>query len=60
MNTYRPVRVDWGRWAVEWFVDGRSQGFAYGTYPSEAEALFIAYMFARMEMMEARRKPDIA
>lgn len=55
MNPYRPVRVGLHCWAVEWFVDGISHGFTLGFYWDEAEALYIAHVFARMEMLAAPR-----
>ena len=46
MNTYQPVELDPGRWAIERLVDGVSQGFTFGRYPDEAEATDMAYAFA--------------
>jgi hypothetical protein len=57
MNTYRAVQLESGRWAVEWSADGKRQGFTLGSCTSEAEACFLAYEFARMEMKEAVRQP---
>jgi hypothetical protein len=47
MQTYRPIQVDSGRWAVERLVEGRSHGFALGTCTNEAEARLMAHEFAR-------------
>lgn len=55
MNTYHAVQLDTGRWAVEWFAEGKSQGFLPGTYTSEAEAAFAAYELARREMKDRPR-----
>ena len=55
MNTYRAVQVESGRWAVQWLVDGKPHGFTLGSCADEAEACFMAYEFARMEMKEAPR-----
>ena len=57
MQTYRPVQVDNGRWAVERLVDGKSQGFALGTCTNEAEARFMAYEIARRRAQSAPWQP---
>lgn len=53
MNTYRPIGLSSGRWAVERFVDGESQGFTLGRYQDEAAATYMSYAFARMDMLDA-------
>jgi hypothetical protein len=53
MNTYQPVQLPSGRWALEWFADGKSQGFTFGTYAERVDACFIAYTFARIELLQA-------
>jgi hypothetical protein len=53
MNTYQLVQLPSGRWALEWFADGRSQGFRFWSYAERADDRFIAYIFTRMELQEA-------
>jgi hypothetical protein len=60
MNTYRPVQVSLHLWAVEWLVDGISQGYTLGRYQDRAEACYVVYEFARMEALEAPSRPDTA
>jgi hypothetical protein len=55
MNTYRPVRVESGHWAVEWRVDGVRQGLVWGWFATEGEAIFTAYDLALIEHQEADR-----
>ena len=60
MNTYQPVRLDDGRWAVEWSANGEVLGLTFGTFDTEPEAAFHVYELARMEMREAPRQRDTA
>jgi hypothetical protein len=50
LNTYRAVSVGTGRWAVEWSRDGTVIGRVFGSFDTEAEALFSVYELARMEL----------
>jgi hypothetical protein len=53
MNTFKPVELDSGRWAIERFVNGESQGIMSGRYADKAEAAYMVYMFARLELSGA-------
>ena len=39
MNTYRAVEPGPGRWGVEWFIDGISQGVMFSTFENRRDAL---------------------
>jgi hypothetical protein len=52
MRTYRVVQLWPGRWAVEWFVDGKSHGLSTWRYYDEVSATYIAYESAHMEIQE--------
>jgi hypothetical protein len=60
VNTYQPVKLESGRWAIERFVDGESHGFTLGRYEDKAAATHFAKMYARMEVLEETRRPDTA
>jgi hypothetical protein len=53
MNTFKAVELDSGRWAVERFVNGESQGIMSGRYADKAEADYMIHVFARLEMSGA-------
>ena len=58
MNTYRALPTGTGHWVVGWWTNNMWQGPSWGTFPTEAEAAFCAFEFARMEWQEASRPPD--
>ena len=60
MNTYKPVKLDSGLWAIERFVDGESHGFTLGRYEDKAAAAHFANVYARMEMLEVPKPRDTA
>ncbi len=55
LNTYRAVSAGLGRWVVECSRDGAVIGRLFGSFDTEAEALFSVYELARMECTEAPR-----
>jgi hypothetical protein len=55
MNTYRAVRLETGRWAVEWTADGAVVGCVPGTFDTEVEAYVAAFNLTRLEWAEAPR-----
>jgi hypothetical protein len=55
MNTYRLMKLESGRWGIEWLVDGRSQGLVWGWFATEGVALFAAIDLASMEHREGVR-----
>jgi len=54
VNTYRVATIAAAQWAVEWLVDGTTQGFIFGRFDSRAEALYSAFSLTRMEFQEAK------
>ena len=58
MNTYQPVKLESGAWAIERFVDGESHCFMLGRYEDENAACRMVYLFARVERLELPIPPD--
>jgi len=56
MNTYLPIELGPGNWAIEQFVDGAPRGLTLGRYEDKAAASYIANVYVRMETMEAARQ----
>ena len=60
MNTYQPIKLESGRWAIERFVDGESRGLMFGRYPDELAATYMANVFANMEKLASPKQHDTA
>jgi hypothetical protein len=52
MNTYLPVLLESGRWAIERFADGESRGLTFGRYNDKEAAAYVVRAFERMQSME--------
>jgi hypothetical protein len=57
MNTYRLAALTSGRWGIEWFVGGQSQGLAWGSYTDFLDGLDAIHELIMMETYEAAPKP---
>ena len=48
MNTYVPILLESGRWAIERFADGESCGLTFGRYIDKEAAAYVVRAFERM------------
>ena len=55
MNEYRVVPAPDHTWAIEWLIDGVSQGVMVGRYCDRAEATYAVYQLALLEYREGAR-----